>query len=178
MIGAIAYRPVDASGANSPPGVKPSVAACLARSSGQWADYSSCGADAKYRDTPAALVPLANWAEVAATLKREHGYDFLLDHTAVDYPDRTPRFTLVAVLQNLTTGDRLLLKAHVDEGQPAPTLSHLWKSANWAERETYDMFGIAFEGHPDLTRIYMPADYEGWPMRKDFPMEGHLRLRD
>ncbi len=174
----IRHRPAAADGSGAPAGTKLSVAAALASFGAEWADYAECGAKAEYRDTPAALIPLAKWAEVIGVLKREHGFDLLLDHTAVDYPDRTPRFTLVAVLQNLSSGDRLLVKAHVAEGEAAATLTHLWRSADWAERETYDMFGIPFTGHPELTRIYMPQDYEGWPMRKDFPLEGHLKFRD
>lgn len=162
----------------APATVKPAVAASLAARGAQWCDYSACGAKPKYRDTPAAMVPLAGWAETVAALKAEHGYDLLVDHTAVDYPDREPRFTVVAVLENLSTHEFLVLKCRVAEGQAVPTLAHLFQSADWAERETYDMFGIPFEGHPDLTRIYMPEDYEGWPMRRDFPMEGHLKFRD
>ena len=162
----------------APSTVKPSVAALVGAAGGRWCDYARSGAEARYRATPAALIPLSAWAETIGTLKREHGFGFLLDHTAVDYPDRDPRFTLVAVLENLAENDRLVLKAHVAEDQPAPTLAHLFRSADWAERETYDMFGIPFEGHPDLTRIYMPEDYEGWPGRRDFPLEGHLKFQD
>ena len=162
----------------APAAVRPSVAALLRAAGARWADYAGLGAAPKYRALPAALIPLSAWAEVVGTLKREHGFGFLLDHSAVDYPDRDPRFTLVAVLENLDTHDRLLLKAHVAEGQAAPTLAHLFRSADWAERETFDMFGIPFEGHPDLTRIYMPEDYDGWPGRRDFPLEGHLKFRD
>jgi len=165
--------------ADTPPAaLKPSVAAYLASVGGRFADPSGSGAEPRFRETPSALVPLARWAEIVGTLKREHGFDLLVDHTAVDYPDRSPRFTVVAVLENLATNDRLILKTRVAEGEPCATLAHLFRAADWAERETYDMFGIRFEGHPDLTRIYMPQDYEGWPMRKDFPMEGHLQFRD
>jgi NADH/F420H2 dehydrogenase subunit C len=164
---------------NTPPAsVRPEVAQALAACGALWCDYSGCGAEARFRATPAALLPASSWHAAFAALRRDHGFDFLVDHTAVDYPDRDPRFTVVAVLESTTTGDRLLLKARVAENVAFPTLSDLFASANWAERETYDMFGIPFEGHPDLTRIYMPQDYEGWPLRKDFPMEGHLKFRD
>jgi NADH/F420H2 dehydrogenase subunit C len=176
--GGILHRPAGADGSGVPAGVRASVAATLASFGAEWADYSQTGAEPRYRDTPAARIPLAAWADAIGRLKAEHGYDLLLDHTAVDYPDRVPRFTLVAVLESLGTLERLLVKAHVGVDEAAPTLTHLWKSADWAERETYDMFGIPFEGHPDLTRIYMPQDYEGWPMRRDFPLEGHLKFRD
>jgi NADH-quinone oxidoreductase subunit C len=126
---------------------------------------------------PGVLLPKESWLDAFRALKAA-GFDFLVDHTAVDYPVRKPRFTVVAVLMNLTTQERLLVKTRVAEGESVASLTPLWTSANWAERETYDMFGIPFEGHPDLTRIYMPEEYEGWPMRRDFPLQGHLRFRD
>jgi NADH-quinone oxidoreductase subunit C len=158
--------------------MKGSVASFLASVGGRFADPSADGAEPRFREVPSALVPLESWASTIGTLRREHGFDLLVDHTAVDYPDRSPRFTVVAVLENLATHDRLIVKTRVAEGEPVATLTHLYKSADWAERETYDMFGIRFDGHPDLTRIYMPQDYEGWPMRRDFPLEGHLQFRD
>ena len=168
----IAYK------SEAPASVRPAVAYELSSRGAQWCDYAACGADPKYRATPAALLPASAWVEAFRALRDQHGFDFLVDHSAVDYPDRTPRFTVVAVLQSTTTNERLLLKARVAEGEAFPSLCGLFRSADWAERETYDMFGIPFAGHPDLTRIYMPQDYEGWPLRKDFPMEGHLRFRD
>ncbi len=126
---------------------------------------------------PAALVPAAHWLEAHRALKSA-GFVMLRDHTAVDYPARTPRFTVVTSLVHLDTQEELLVKARIADGEPIASLTPLWHSANWSERETYDMFGIAFEGHPDLTRIYMPEDYDGWPMRRDFPLQGHLRFRD
>ena len=164
--------------ATPPAAVRASIASYLASRGATWCDYASCGAAPKYRDTPAALVAKEGWAETVGTLAREHGFDFLVDHTAVDYPDRKPRFTVVAVLESHATHEVLVLKTRVDEGEPVPTLAGIYRSADWAERETYDMFGIPFEGHPDLTRIYMPEDFDGWPMRRDFPLEGHLRFRD
>jgi NADH-quinone oxidoreductase subunit C len=161
-----------------PPGLPPSVTRALAAFGPRWADYSSLGADLRYRDDPACLVPVESFAQAIERLKVDAGFDLLVDHTAVDYPDRPERFTVVAVLENLSTHDRLLVKTHVAEDRPVPTLSHLYAAANWSERETYDMFGIPFAGHPDLTRIYMPQDYEGWPERRDFPTEGHLRFQD
>ena len=161
-----------------PQGLRPEVASILGAFGARWADYRGLGADLRYRDDPACLVPVESFAEAIARLKTEAGFDLLLDHTAVDYPDRPERFTVVAVLESLTTHERLLVKARVAEDRPVPTLTHLYASANWAERETYDMFGIPFAGHPDLTRIYMPQDYEGWPERRDFPTEGHLRFQD
>jgi NADH-quinone oxidoreductase subunit C len=164
--------------ATPPAALAPAIASTLAALGAQWCDYSTCGAAAKYRSTPAVLLPLDAWPKAFEALKTRHGFDLLVDHSAVDYPDRDPRFTLVGIVENTTTCETVLLKTHVSEGAPAPTLTHLWKSADWAERETFDMFGIPFTGHPDLTRIYMPQEYDGWPMRRDFPLEGHLKFRD
>lgn len=130
-----------------------------------------------HHGSTAVLLPAEAWLPAFQAL-RSAGFDLLVDHTAVDYPERTPRFTVVAVIMNLSTQERLIVKARVAEGSSIASLTPLWDSANWAERETYDMFGIDFAGHPELTRIYMPQDYEGWPMRKDFPLQGHLRFRD
>ena len=123
------------------------------------------------------LLEPADWLAALTALKAA-GLGFLRDHTAVDYPQRVPRFTVVATLVNLDTQEQLLAKTRLAEDQPLASLTPLWRSADWAERETYDMFGITFEGHPDLTRIYMPQDYDGWPMRRDFPLQGHLRFQD
>ena len=125
----------------------------------------------------AVLVPRDAWRDAVRALK-DAGYGSFVDHTAVDYPERKPRFTVVAILMNMDTQDRLIVKARVDDDEAIASLASLWSAANWAERETYDMFGIPFEGHPDLTRIYMPENYEGWPLRRDFPLQGHLRFRD
>lgn len=124
------------------------------------------------------LVPRERWFEAIEALKVRGGYDWLVDHTAVDYPARTPRLTVVAILQAMDTQARLIVKTRVADGEGVASLVPLWEAANWAERETYDLFGIPFEGHPNLTRIYMPQDYEGWPLRRDFPLAGHLRFRD
>ena len=85
---------------------------------------------------------------------------------------------MVVIVQNMDTQDRLIAKTRVAEGDTVQSLAELWPAANWAERETYDMFGIPFEGHPNLTRIYMPPEFEGWPCRRDFPLQGHNRFRD
>ena len=124
------------------------------------------------------LVPRERWLEAHQALKERGGYDWFVDHTAVDYPERTPRFTVVAVLQSMETQARLIVKTRVADGESVASLVPLWQAANWAERETYDLFGVPFDGHPNLTRIYMPRDYEGWPLRRDFPLAGHLRFRD
>lgn len=123
------------------------------------------------------LLDKRHWLAAHTALKQA-GFQMLRDHTAVDYPDRAPRFTVVSLPINVDTQEELIVKTRVADGEPVASLAGLWHSADWSERETYDMFGIPFEGHPDLTRIYMPQDYEGWPMRRDFPLQGHLRFQD
>jgi NADH-quinone oxidoreductase subunit C len=99
--------------------------------------------------------------------------DYLIDVTAVDYSPREPRFEVVYQLHSIKHNHRVRLKVPVDEEDPSvPTVSGVWRTANWHERETYDLLGINFEGHPDLRRILMPEDWEGHPLRKDYPIEG------
>jgi len=107
-----------------------------------------------------------------AELKRE-GFTLLLDVGAVDYPQRRPRFDVVYHLLDLRRTKRMRLLCGVSGYDPKlPTATDLWKSADWAEREIWDLFGISFDGHPDLRRIQMPNDWEGHPLRKDYPLRG------
>jgi NADH-quinone oxidoreductase subunit C len=111
----------------------------------------------------------------------------LLDLGAVDYLQRAPRFDVVyhllklptkkASVKEVGTPARVRVLCGLDEGRKLPTSVDLWKSADWAEREIFDLFGIVFEGHPDLRRIQMPHDWEGHPLRKDYPMRGPARER-
>jgi NADH-quinone oxidoreductase subunit C len=101
-------------------------------------------------------------------------FDFLSDVTGVDrlmLPDPSPRFEVVYHIYSLQYRRRLRLKVRVDDGQAVPTLTELWPTANWHEREVYDLFGVVFDGHPDLRRILLPDDWEGHPLRKDYPVE-------
>ena len=97
-------------------------------------------------------------------------YDYLVDVTATHWPDDPQPMELVYHLYSYAQGDRLRIKVRVRDQTPVPSLAGLWKSADWNERETYDMFGIRFEGHPDLRRILMPEDYTDFPLRKEFPL--------
>ena len=97
-------------------------------------------------------------------------FDYLVDVTATHWPDDPLPIELVYHLYSYELDDRLRIKTRVSDRGPAPSLSGLWKSANWNERETYDMFGVHFEGHPDLRRILMPDDYTDFPLRKEFPL--------
>ena len=103
----------------------------------------------------------------------EMEFKFCEDVTAIDWAKRNDRFTVVYHIFSLKHNFRLRLKADVDESDCSiDTVSSVWKSANWAERETYDMYGINFKGHPDLRRMYMPEEFEYHPLRKDFPLTG------
>jgi NADH-quinone oxidoreductase subunit C len=102
-------------------------------------------------------------------------FTMLTDITAVDMLRlRTgPRFDVVVLLYSLTNRVRLRIKAGIDDGQPVPSLVPLWRGADWLEREVYDMFGITFEGHPNLRRMLLADDWdEGFPLRKDYPLRG------
>lgn len=108
-------------------------------------------------------------------LKEDSELEFLLceDITAVDWAKRKNRFTVVYHIFSLKRNFRLVLKADVDESDCAiETVSSVWKTSDWQERETYDMYGIKFNNHPDLRRIYMPEEFEYYPLRKDFPLMG------
>ena len=100
-------------------------------------------------------------------------YDLLVDVAGVDYLGREPRFEVVYHLHSISHNHRLRLKVRVPEHDlVVPSVIPVWRTANWHEREAFDMLGIRFADHPDLRRIYMPDDYPGHPLRKDFPMMG------
>ena len=101
------------------------------------------------------------------------GFDFLSDICAVDHHPETPRFELVYHLFSVPHKWRLRLKCVLSDPPIAPTVTGVWTTANWHEREAYDMYGIQFDGHPDLRRIYMWEGYDGYPMRRDFPLRGY-----
>lgn len=121
------------------------------------------------------VVDALQWKTVASFLKNDPraAIDMLVDLTCVDFPDREPRFEVVVHFYSLTKGHRLRLKARVgdEEGENAEidSLADLWASANWAEREAWDMFGVRFRGHPDLRRILMYQEFIGHALRKDYP---------
>ncbi|MCK4846109.1 MAG: NADH-quinone oxidoreductase subunit C [Deltaproteobacteria bacterium] len=97
---------------------------------------------------------------------------YLSDVCGVDYHPRKPRFEVVYHMLSLKKNLRLRLKVRLAEGESVDSVTGVWRSANWYERETFDMFGIEFEGHPDLRRIYLAEDWEGHPLRKDYPLKG------
>jgi NADH-quinone oxidoreductase subunit C len=131
---------------------------------------------AQHGDETVVLDP-GSWHEVCRFLREAPPVqmNMLTDLTAVDYPERDPRFEVVAHLYSLQHGHRLRLKTRVGdrngEGASVDSLTDLWGSANWMERECFDMFGIRFVGHPDLRRILMYPEFEGHPLRRDYPAE-------
>jgi NADH/F420H2 dehydrogenase subunit C len=99
-------------------------------------------------------------------------FDLCSDVTATDWPPRAERFDVVYVLYSTRHRHRIRVKAKVSESQPLASVSGIWPAANWLEREIWDMFGINITGHPDRRRILMPEDWQGFPQRKDYPLEG------
>ena len=129
----------------------------------------------EYLDELTIKLPKDQIVKVCEFLKKDSDFEFLLcqDITAIDWAKRKNRFTVVYHIYSFKNNFRLRLKADVDESDCAiDTVSSVWKGANWQERETYDMYGINFNNHPDLRRMYMPEDFEHHPLRKDFPLMG------
>jgi NADH-quinone oxidoreductase subunit C len=128
-----------------------------------------------FRDQVTVRLHKEHYVEACRLLRDTPGleFDFLTDLTAVDYPARPNRFDVVSHLYSMTQNHMLRVKVGVADGEPCPTLTGVWKAANWEEREVYDMFGVVFEGHPDLRRILLPEDWEGFPLRKDYPLAGY-----
>src|SRR6202049_1193980 len=106
--------------------------------------------------------------EIARYTRDEESFDLLVDLTAVDWPKREKRFELVLILYSFPKNERLRIKALVGENEPVASVESVWPTANWLEREVYDMFGIVFEGHSNLKRLLLPEEWQGYPLRKDY----------
>ena len=107
--------------------------------------------------------------EILKLMRDDEGFNYCVDITAVHYPKREgSQFDVVYVLYSFDQNTRVRVKTQVAEGQPAPSAVSIWPTANWLEREVFDMFGIPFTGHPDLKRILLPEDWKGHPLRKDY----------
>jgi NADH-quinone oxidoreductase subunit C len=130
----------------------------------------------EYRDNRRLHVEPARVMELLTTLRDQHGFDMLFELTAVDYlyyPDAVDRYGVIYGVLNIATGERLFVKTMLNDPDPVlPSVYPLWKTADWLEREVYDMYGIRFEGHPNLRRILMPEEFVSWPLRKDYPLRG------
>jgi NADH-quinone oxidoreductase subunit C len=129
-----------------------------------------------FRGQSRAVVPRGELFAVLRFLRDARGLDLLVDITCVDYLNyrgAEHRFGLVYLLANTTTNERITLRVFLDEPElSVPSAVPLWEGANWLEREVWDMFGIRFEGHPDLRRILMPEEFTAHPLRKDYPLQG------
>ncbi len=129
-----------------------------------------------HRGDTTVVVPAERIVEVCRLLRDdpELRFDYLIDVTAVDWLHREPRFDVVYHLFSISRNDMLRVKIRIEDRQPVDSLAEVYMLANWGERETYDMFGINFAGHPDLRRILLPEDWEdGFPLRKDFAIGGY-----
>lgn len=145
----------------------------LARLQARFAD-KILAAESLCGDDEATVAP-ADWLEVARYLRDdpECAMNHFIDLTAVDYPEREPelpRFDVVVFLRSMAKNHRVRLKTRVRDGQGLASLTSVWQGANWTERECYDMFGVKFEGHPDLRRILLYEEFVGYPLRKDYPI--------
>jgi NADH-quinone oxidoreductase subunit C len=130
----------------------------------------------QFRDNRRVRVAPGRLLAALEHLKNVCGFDMLAELSAADYlryPDATDRYGVWYVLLNTQTGLRLIVKAFVNDPEPTlPSCFSLWKGADWMEREVYDMYGVVFEGHPDLRRVLMPDEYTAFPLRKDYPLRG------
>jgi NADH-quinone oxidoreductase subunit C len=130
----------------------------------------------EFRGGTRAVVPRDELYKTLEFLRDRHHFDLLVDITCVDYLNyrgATDRFGLVYLLAATETNERLTVRTFVNEPDlVVPSAVPLWKGADWMEREVWDMFGIQFEGHPDLRRILMPEEFTAFPLRKDYPLQG------
>jgi NADH-quinone oxidoreductase subunit C len=134
------------------------------------------GVVSEFRDSRRVTVHAASLGDALSFLKADASFDFLADITAIDYvnyPNAKDRFGVVYCLLNTATGERLVVKTLLNEPDlTLPSVFSLWKGADWLEREVYDMYGIVFEGHPNLRRLLMPEEFTTYPLRKDYPLRG------
>jgi len=125
------------------------------------------------RDGTVLYIDRAKIVPVCRFLKETAGFKRLSAITGVDWWPRTPRFEVVYLLHSYSLNVRVRLLVRLEEGQEVDSATSVWRGANWYEREVFDLFGINFRDHPNLERIMMPADWEGHPLRKDYPVHGH-----
>ena len=145
------------------------VAAALENRNGSWITGGTFERGELALDATA-----GNIVEICDFLKAELAFNRLSSVTALDWYPRDPRFEVVYLLHSISRKERLRLKCRVTEETPEiDSVCPVWSGANWYEREVFDLFGIRFRNHPDLRRIMMPDDWEGHPLRKDYPIHGH-----
>ncbi|MBI5299376.1 MAG: NADH-quinone oxidoreductase subunit C [Deltaproteobacteria bacterium] len=132
-----------------------------------------------YLGNETAVVAKEKIVDVIKFLRDTKGleFNFMMDLCGADYPERPLRFEIVYNLYSLSTKGRVRLKVRVPESNPSlPSICNLYKAANWFEREAYDMFGIRFEGHPNLKRLLTFEEFEGYPLRKDYPVNKRPKI--
>jgi NADH-quinone oxidoreductase subunit C len=117
----------------------------------------------KYVTVDSSILP-----EILRRMRNEEGFDYCVDITAVHYPKREQHFDIVYVLYSFPHNVRVRVKARIHDGEPVQSAVHIWPTADWLEREVFDMFGIVFDGHSGLKRILLPEDWKGHPLRKDY----------
>lgn len=129
----------------------------------------------EFRDNFRVLVGAEKVEAVLASLKAD-GFDMLVELGAADYlryPNAKDRYGVWYCLLNTTTGERVIVKTFANDPEPSlPSVYHLWRGSDWMEREVYDMYGVVFDGHPDMRRILLPDEFTSFPLRKDYPMRG------
>ena len=106
--------------------------------------------------------------EILRRMRDDEGFDYCVDITAVHYPKREQQFDIVYVLYSFPKNERTRVKTRIKDGDHVPSAVSIWETANWLEREVFDMFGIVFDGHPGLKRILLPDEWKGHPLRKDY----------
>ena len=128
-----------------------------------------------FKDEITHLVKITTLVSISEYLKTDPAFlmNYLVDVIGVDYRPLSPRFEVVYHLYSIQHRHRVRLKVKVNEGGSVPTVTSIWPSADFPEREAFDMYGIIFDGHPNLKRIYMASDWEGYPLRKDYPLRGY-----
>ncbi|MBV9081533.1 MAG: NADH-quinone oxidoreductase subunit C [Acidobacteriaceae bacterium] len=124
-------------------------------------------------DGPVPEIAPAFLLQVSRYFKDSAGFEQFGGITAVDWWPRSPRFEVVYFVRSIARNQRLRFTVRVDEEEEIESVTSIWRGANWYEREVFDLFGIRFRDHPYLERIMMPADWEGHPLRKDYPTHGH-----
>ena len=140
------------------------------------AKFPGVFATSEFRDNKRVIVPAAQVFDLLKCLKDECGFDYLVDLAGIDYlnyPGAADRYAVVYALANTRTAERVFVKTHANDPDPSlPSVVTIWRGADWMEREVYDMFGVTFDGHPDLRRILMPSEFTSYPLRKDYPLRG------
>ena len=152
----------------APPPPNPVVSALLAEFPGAASEGADTFGDPIVRVDSGSLLGVMAWLRDNEATE----FDYLASLTAVDWTERAPRFDIVYHLYSIAKNHRITVKVGCDDGEGVPTMSELWGTANWHEREAYDLYGVEFLGHPALERIFLPEDWEGFPLRKDYPLEG------